>query len=96
MRLEIPPPGRSLSFFEWTRVLTAALRLYLPAVAQGRDRVVWRYCGGEVTCVNDREDFWIRFDAVSLCDRARHDEFTARNFAKTIAGHFEPKHSMPD
>jgi hypothetical protein len=98
----IPPPGRRLNFNVWTRLLTAELRRFLPDVAasstRGGHRVTWRYRDLEVMATNDRGEFKIMLDPRfgGLSDAERHDEFTAKNFARTLAGHFDPKFSVAD
>jgi hypothetical protein len=99
-RLEIPPPGPRLEFSAWCQVLTVELRRYLPDVRASMnrraDRATWRYDGQEVTAHNDRGVFLVRIDPRfgALQDAERHDNFTARNFGKTIAGHFDPRFSV--
>lgn len=100
-RAPVPPPGQRLDFDAWCRRLTAELRRYLPDVkasTNGRDRVTWRFGGQEVTCTNDRGCYRIQLDPRfgGLQDGERHDGHTATAFAKTMAGHFEPRFSVAD
>jgi len=81
--------------------VTAELRRYLPTVSastNGHDRVIWRYGGQTVTCTNDSGTFRTKLDPRwgGLQDIDRHDAFTAANTAKTVAGHFESRFSVPD
>jgi hypothetical protein len=97
----IPPPGRRLDFDAWCRVLTAELRRYLPdviATTNGRDRVTWRLGDKIVAASCDRGVYSIRTDPRwgGFHDSERHDEFTAHNLAKSVAGHFDAKHSIAD
>jgi hypothetical protein len=101
-RPEIPPPGAHLPFLEWCEVLTVELR-FLPevqAARTGRSRVVWRFAGVEVNAIDDRGTYMIRLGGTatmlaqtSLCDAQRHDTFTAENFARTLADHFDARFS---
>jgi hypothetical protein len=100
VRTPIPPPGRSLDFDAWCRLLTAELRRYLPAVAattNGRGRVTWRYGGQEVTAHNDRGCYRIQLDPRfgGLQDNTRRDAFTAVNCAM-IAIHFDASLPIAD
>ena len=101
-RADIPPPGRSLEFDAWCRVLTAELRRYLPDVRASAnrrgDRVTWRYRELVVTCRNDRGVYSIQTDPRfgGFHDGERRDDFTARTFARSIAGHFSPALSVAD
>jgi len=106
-RYEVPPPGPALPFLEWARLLVARLRTYLPGVtasARGRDRVTLRYDGRVVRLQDERGTYMIRCgDGTTtattmalMFDAQRHDAFTAHNFAKTIAGHFDARHSVAD
>ena len=88
-----------MPFDQWVDVLVTALRELLPEIRasrRGRD-VILRYGTSErvVTITDDRGTYWIKTDDVNpmamLCDSERHDEHTARTFARTIAGGYDAK-----
>lgn len=101
MRIPVPPLGRRLDFDAWCRALTVELRRYIPGVAastNGCDRVTWRYGGEDVVARNDCGCYRIQLNPRfgGLQDADRHDAFTAANFAKTLAGHFDARFSVAD
>lgn len=95
-----------MPFFSWAAALTAELRHFIPevrAARSGRSRVVWRYAGIEVVGLNDHGTYMLRLGGTakslamtSLCDAQRHDAFTAMNFARTVAGHFDGRFSTAE
>ena len=103
MRTDVPPAGPNLDFRTWTETLARYLRAYVPevlAVRSGPRRTTLRYGDRNVSLIQDGSIYWIRFNSeadvvpmASLFDGQRHDDFTARNFAKTIAGFFDARHS---
>jgi hypothetical protein len=101
-RYEVPPPGPRLEFDRWCRILTDELRRYLPEIRatmnRGGDRVTLRFGEQVVTCTNAAGCFHVQLDPRfgGLQDNQRRDEFTARTFGKTIAGHLDARFSTKD
>jgi hypothetical protein len=98
MRSEVPPPGRAMSFPEWSEAIVAGVRAYLPdarAVRKGARTVIIRHGGCEAHLVDDGGAFVISFrgnsatSMSSLVDRDRRDEFTVSNLAHSVAGFFD-------
>jgi len=99
---ELPPPGRPLDFAEFARLIDTELRAELAVVATriGTRLVRWRYAGRTATLTHDRNTYWFRFIAddgsrmASLFAEERRDAFTARNFARSVAGYFDARLSV--
>jgi hypothetical protein len=102
---QVPPPGVSLLFVEWTNALVAELRSMLPDVSAVRKRGAVRLSRtGSQRVVDITEagtTFWLAtHDAgapmATLCDGDRHDLHTARTFARSIAGGYDAALSRPE
>ena len=102
MRREVPPPGRAMTFPEWSAAIVDGVRAYLPdvrAVRRGSRTVIIRH--GELLearLVDDGQAFVITFSAgnaqtsmSSLVDRDRRDAFTVDNMAHSVAGFFDAR-----
>jgi hypothetical protein len=99
MRTEIPPPGRAMSFPEWSEAIVAGVRRYLPdvrAVRKGSRLVVIRHGDLEAQLLDDGSAFVISFRAgdggvtmSSLVDRDRRDAHTTSTLAHSVAGFFD-------
>jgi hypothetical protein len=101
MRSDVPPPGRAMSFPEWSEAIVDGVRRYLPdarAVRKGARIVIIRHGGREAHLEDDRGAFCIRFRArdsavtmSGLVDRERRDAHTTSTLAHSVAGFFDPK-----
>jgi hypothetical protein len=101
MRSEVPPPGRAISFPEWSEAIVAGVRGYLPdarAARKGARVVIIRHGDREAQLEDDGGAFCISFRAgdsaitmSSLVDRDRRDEFTVGNMARSVAGFFDAR-----
>lgn len=86
MRSADPPPGRPMTFPEWSAAIAAGVRCYIPqarAARKGSRLVIIRHAELEARLVDDRDAFVISFRACdstvtmsSLVDRDRLDAFT--------------------
>lgn len=89
-----------LSFREWSRVVVDDVKRRVPSASAARKgkSVIIRDRGREVTLKPDGGTYWVTFSAsvAALFVADRRDAFTARNVAKTIAGHLDPEQSRPD
>jgi hypothetical protein len=68
MRNEVPPPGRAMSFPEWSEAIVAGVRRYLPdarAARKGHRRVIIRHGDREAQLVDDGS-FWISFSSATM------------------------------
>jgi hypothetical protein len=94
-----------MSFIRWSHRLTELLRSDLPDIAASGSakRVTWRYGQRTATLRDNGDDtWWFSFGAIgaaaptmaSLFD-SRHDDFTARNFSRTLAGYFDDRFCNP-
>lgn len=97
----VPAPAlseSSLPFGRWVDVLVASIREVLPEITATRKRrkVTIRY--GKrmrvVTASDEGGKYWVRtYDAgapvATVCDADRHDEYTARAFARMIADGYD-------
>ncbi len=92
--------GPNLPFVEWAHIVVDDVRRrVLSAVAARKgSSVIIRDHGREVTLKADGGTYWVTFSAsvAALFVSDRRDAFTARNVAKTIAGHLDPEQSRPD
>jgi len=104
-RIDLPAAGPQLAFDEYARLVTRELRRDIPTVrasTKGARTYIWRHIGLIATLSDDVGTYWFRFGAengsnttmASLYARDRKDAFTARNFARSIAGYFEPALSI--
>ena len=96
-----PRPGPALDFSSWTERVTDELRAVerhavvrdVAAVKRGRRVVVWRHRDREATVTDEGAVRWVTFSggATMMPPLAveRHDAFTARNVARTLAGFFD-------
>jgi hypothetical protein len=101
MRSEIPPPGKAMTFPEWSAAIVDGVRRYLPdarAVRKGARVVIIRHVELEAHLVDDGSAFVISFRAgdssvtmSSLLDRDRRDAFTVSNLAHSVAGFFDAR-----
>jgi hypothetical protein len=101
MRSEVPPPGRALSFPEWSEAIVAGVRRYLPdarAVRKGARVVIIRHVDREARLEDDGGAFVISFSAgdsaitmSGLVDRDRRDAFTTSTMAHSVAGYFDSR-----
>jgi hypothetical protein len=100
-----PPLGAIMPFASWARRITELLRSDLPDLAAtgSSKSVTWRYLARTATLKDNGDDtWWFSFGAIgataptmaSLFD-TRHDEFTARNFSRTLAGYFDDRFCTP-
>jgi hypothetical protein len=98
MRSDVPPPGKSMTFPEWSEAIVDGVRARLPdarAVRKGSRLVIIRHGELEARLVDDGGAFVISFRAgktkttmSSLVDRDR-DAFTVQNLAHSVAGFFD-------
>jgi hypothetical protein len=101
MRSEVPPPGRPMTFPEWSAAIVDGVRRYLPdarAVRKGARLVVIRHGKLEAHLEDDGGAFCIHFRAgdsavtmSGLVDRDRRDAFTVGNLSRSIAGYFDAR-----
>jgi hypothetical protein len=101
MRSEVPPPGRAMSFPEWSEAIVAGVRGYLPdaqAARKGPRLVIIRHGELEAHLVDDGGAFCIRFRAgdsavtmSGLVDCDRRDAFTVSNLSHSVAGFFDAR-----
>jgi hypothetical protein len=102
MRSEVPPPGRAMTFPEWSAAIVAGVRSRIPeirATRKGHRHVIIRH--GEQLEAHLEDDggaFCIRFRAgdstvtmSSLVDRDRRDAFTVGNLSQSVAGFFDAR-----
>jgi hypothetical protein len=99
MRSAIPPPGRAMTFPEWSVAIVDGVRAYLPdarAVRKGSRLVIIRHGEREAHLVDDGGAFCISFCAgdmkttmSSLVDRDRRDAHTTSTLAHSVAGFFD-------
>jgi hypothetical protein len=89
MRTDVPPPGKSMTFPEWSAAIVAGVRAFLPDVRAARKgaRVVIIRHGDREARLEAGASFWITFPAgemkttmASLVDD-RRDSFTVSNLA---------------
>jgi hypothetical protein len=92
MRTDVPPPGRAMTFPEWSAAIVAGVRAFLPDVRAARKgaRVVIIRHGDREARLEAGASFWITFPAgemkttmASLVDD-RRDSFTVSNLAHSI------------
>jgi hypothetical protein len=100
MRSDVPPPGKAMTFPEWSAAIVAGVRRYLPDARAGRKvprLVVIRHGDREAHLKQDGPawSFWITFPAgemkttmASLVDD-RKDAFTVTNLSQSVAGYFD-------
>jgi hypothetical protein len=90
MRSDVPPPGRAMTFPEWSAAIVAGVRAYLPdarAVRKGSRIVVIRHGGLEARLMDDG-GFWISLAGgettvpISSLVDDRRGAFTVRNLAQ--------------
>jgi hypothetical protein len=97
MRSDVPPPGRAMSFPDWSEAIVAGVRAFLPdarAVQRGSRIVVIRHGDREARLMDDG-GFWISFaggetktTVASLVDD-HCDSSTVGNLAESVAGFFD-------
>jgi hypothetical protein len=95
MRNEVPPPGRAMTFPEWSAAIVAGVRRYLPdarAARKGPRLVIIRHGVGEARLKDDGGAFVITFSAddaavsmSSLVDRDRRNAFTVGNLSHSVS-----------
>jgi hypothetical protein len=100
MRREVPPPGRAMTFREWSLAIVCGVRTYLPdaqAVRRAEWLVILRHGGREALLKQDGSSCWVTFSAgaiattmASLFDE-RRDDFTVQNLGHTVAGYFDAR-----
>jgi hypothetical protein len=101
MRPDVAPPGRVMTFPEWSRAIVDGVRAFLPnatAERKGRRLVLIRHGDHAALLANDAS-FWVTFTAgdmnikKTMCSFVddRRDEFTAANLAHSIAGYFDAR-----
>jgi hypothetical protein len=92
MRTDVPPPGKPMTFPEWSAAIVAGVRAFLPDVRAARKgaRVVIIRHGDREARLEAGGSFWITFPAgemkttmASLVDD-RRDSFTVSNLAHSI------------
>jgi len=97
MRTDVPPPGKSMTFPEWSAAIVAGVRAFLPDVRAARKgaRVVVIRHGDREARLEAGGSFWITFPAgemkttmASLVDD-RRDSFTVSNLAHSILMHVQ-------
>jgi hypothetical protein len=97
---QAPPPGRALTFVEWSTAIVEGVRRAIPEIRASRrgERIVLLRLGDQLaTLLNDGATFVITFGAAgtttmaSLHDRERRDAFTCQNFVRSIAGYFDAR-----
>lgn len=86
-------------FEQWAKVLVGALRELLPEILATRKGgvVTLRHRNSErvVTITEDAGAYWIKTtDAGALVATLQDSEQTAKTFAQTIAGGFDPRLSV--
>jgi hypothetical protein len=99
MRTDVPPPGKAMTFPEWSAAIVAGVRAFLPDVRAARKgaRVVIIRHGDREARLEAGASFWITFPVgemkttmASLVDD-RRDSFTVSNLAHSIAGYFDSR-----
>jgi hypothetical protein len=98
-RIDVPPPGRAMTFPAWSEAIVAGVRARLPDVRashKGPRLVIIRH-GDREARLMDNGGFWISFAGgettvpmSSLVDD-RRDAFTVKNLSQSVAGYFDAR-----
>jgi hypothetical protein len=101
MRRVVPPPGRAMSFPEWSAAIVAGVRSRIPeirATRKGHRHVIIRHGELEAHLEDDGSAFTVRFLAgdglpsmSGLVDRDRRDGHTTSTLAHSVAGFFDAR-----
>jgi hypothetical protein len=97
----IPRPGPTLTLPAWSAVVTERVRGFVPEVRAARIGrvIIWRHLGRAANFTADGATWHAKFtDAPGAGPTLariyfdRHDDFTAANLGKTLAGFFDNRH----
>jgi hypothetical protein len=104
MRSDVPPPGKAMTFPEWSAAIVDGVRRFIPearAVRKGARTVIIRHGELEAHLVDDGGAFVISFRSFragdsaitmsSLVDRDRRNAHTTSTLAHSVAGFFDAK-----